>query len=60
MKLFIKILKIAGLCIVVILVIVSVAIYFSGPQLPENIDGTIDGVLRSDLPEFLKGETGYV
>jgi len=60
MKLFLKILKIMGVFIAAILVIVSAAIYFSGPQLPGDIDKTIDGVLQSDLPEFLKGETGYV
>jgi pimeloyl-ACP methyl ester carboxylesterase len=60
MKFFMKILKIAGVFIVAILVFVSAAIYFSGPQMPEDIDGTISGVLRSDLPEFLKGKTGYV
>lgn len=49
-----------GVFIAAILVIVSAAIYFSGPQLPGDIDKTIDGVLQSDLPEFLKGETGYV
>ncbi len=60
MKLFLKILKIAGVFIVAILLIVSAAIYFSGPKLPDDIDGTIDGVLHSELPEFLTGETGLV
>jgi pimeloyl-ACP methyl ester carboxylesterase len=60
MRLFLKILKIVGVFIVAILVIVSTAIYFSDPQLPEDIERTIDGVLQNDLPEFLKGETGYV
>lgn len=60
MKLFLKVLKIVGVFIAALLIIVSVAIYFSGPQLPEDIDKTIDDVLQSDLPEFLKGKTGYV
>jgi pimeloyl-ACP methyl ester carboxylesterase len=60
MRLFLKILKIVGILIVALLIIVSAAIYFSGPQLPEDIDKTIDDVQQSDLPEFLKGETGYV
>ena len=60
MKLFLKILKIGGVFIVAVLVIVSTALYFSGPQLPDSIDETIDGVLQSDLPEFLKGNTGYI
>jgi pimeloyl-ACP methyl ester carboxylesterase len=53
-------LKLAGLSIVALLVSVSAALYVSGPRLPEEVDGIIDGVLQSDLPELLKGETGYV
>ncbi len=60
MSLFLKILKIAGVFIVVILAIVSAVIYFSGPQLPGDLDETIDNVLQSDLPEFVKGRSGYV
>jgi pimeloyl-ACP methyl ester carboxylesterase len=58
--LLLKILKVFGVLIIALLVIVGAAIYFSGPRLPENIDRTIDHVLQSDLPEFLKGKTGYV
>jgi pimeloyl-ACP methyl ester carboxylesterase len=48
--------------LVSLLVVVSTAIYlyFYGPKLPEDIDRTIDGIFQSDLPEFLKGETGYI
>lgn len=60
MKLLLIILGIVGVFIVAITAIVGAAIYFSGPRLPDDIDGTIDGVLQSDLPELLKGETGYV
>jgi pimeloyl-ACP methyl ester carboxylesterase len=60
MRLIKKTLKITGLLIVVMLLSVSAALYFSGPRLPEEIDALIDGVVQSDLPEFLKGETGYV
>jgi pimeloyl-ACP methyl ester carboxylesterase len=60
MKLLLKTLGIVGVFIVVITAIVGAAIYFSGPRLPEDIDGMIDGVLQSDLPELLKGQTGYV
>jgi pimeloyl-ACP methyl ester carboxylesterase len=60
MRLLKKILKLAGLLLAATLVFVSAALYFSGPRLPEAVDGIIDGVLQSDLPELLKGETGYV
>jgi pimeloyl-ACP methyl ester carboxylesterase len=38
----------------------AVYLYFSGPKLPEDMDKTIDGVFQSDLPELLKGESGYI
>ncbi|MBT8341139.1 MAG: alpha/beta hydrolase [Desulfatitalea sp.] len=52
--------KIVGISTIAFLTIVSAMISFSGPQLPEDSDRTIGGVLKSDLPEFLKGKTGYV
>jgi pimeloyl-ACP methyl ester carboxylesterase len=60
MGLLLKTLKFGGIVLVAFLTIVGAAIYLSGPQLPEDLDGTIDSVLLSDLPEFLKGETGCV
>ncbi|MEJ2640143.1 MAG: alpha/beta hydrolase [Desulfosarcinaceae bacterium] len=60
MGILLKILEIGGIAFVAILASVSAAIYFSGPRLPEDIDETLDRVLLLDLPEFLKGETGYV
>lgn len=60
MEILLNTLKIGGIALVAILAIISAAIYFSGPRLPEDIDETIDDVLLSDLPEFLKGETGYL
>lgn len=60
MKPLLKTLKIAGAVLVALLVLMSVALYFSGPRLPVTIDQTIDAVARSELPEFLKGKTGYV
>ena len=51
---------IVGVLLVAVLVIVTAAIYLSGPKLPEGTEATIDSVLHSELPEFLKGETGYV
>jgi pimeloyl-ACP methyl ester carboxylesterase len=60
MRLFKKILKIAGVLVAAMLVLASAALYFSGPRLSEEIEGIIDAALQSDLPELLKGETGYV
>jgi pimeloyl-ACP methyl ester carboxylesterase len=60
MKKFLSILKIIGVLFVILLIMVSVAIYFSGPHLPEDVGQQIDAALQSELPEFLKGETGYV
>jgi hypothetical protein len=58
--LLLSMLKIAGVLIIAILVIVSAVIFLTGPKLPEDVDRTIDSVLRSELPELLIGKTGYV
>ena len=34
--------------------------FLAVPELPENSDDKIVTVLSSDVPEFIKGETGYV
>lgn len=60
MRLFLKIVKVGGVLAVALLAAFGAAVYFSGPQLPEDIDRTLDRVMQSDLPEFLKGETGTV
>lgn len=43
-----------------LLIITIIALYFSGPQLPGDIEEKIEEVLKSDLPELVKGKTGYV
>ncbi len=54
------ILKVAAVLVLTVLLLLTAVVYFSGPRLPEDVDKTIDRVLRSELPEFIKGETGYV
>lgn len=60
MKFLFKFLKIVGITFVAVVVIIGTLINFSGPKLPNNIDKTIDDVMKSDLPELLHGNTGYV
>ncbi|MBD3225517.1 MAG: alpha/beta fold hydrolase [Caldithrix sp.] len=60
MKLIFKILKFLALFIATLVIIGGAVLYFSGPQLPKNSDETIDNVLQTDLPELIKGKTGYV
>ena len=60
MKVLLKVLKITGIFIVAVVFIAGALIYFSGPKLPDDIDKRIDEIIKSDLPELLKGKTGYV
>lgn len=55
-----RFLKIAGVVVVAVVVTAAGIITFSGPPLPEGAEETIDAVVASDLPELLRGETGYV
>jgi pimeloyl-ACP methyl ester carboxylesterase len=59
MKLFKKILKIFGIIFLIIITILIIIIYFTGPSLPENTDEIIDKVIKSELPVIVKGKTGY-
>ncbi len=60
MKLLLKILKIVGIVFVSVALIAGAFIYFTGPKLPDDIDKTIDDIIKTDLPELLQGNTGYV
>lgn len=42
-----------------ILAVASVYIYFSGPELPPDTEEIIEQVMESELPELIKGKTGY-
>lgn len=46
-----------GICLQIGL---TVLIFFTGPSLPEDTDAIIEKVLDSEIPEFVKGESGYV
>ena len=54
-----KIILISGAAIVLIIIAVSIYIFTSGPELPPETDVIIEQVLKSELPEFIKGDTGY-
>ena len=43
----------------ILLSMLSIYIFISGPSLPENTDDIIEEVLANPLPELLNGETGY-
>jgi pimeloyl-ACP methyl ester carboxylesterase len=60
MKLLLKFLKIIGIVFIAVVFIAGAIIYFTGPKLPNDIDKIIDETIKSDLPELLKGKTGYV
>ncbi len=54
------ILKIIGITLAVLLVAVAYIVFLTGPKLPREAQPVIDEVLHSALPDFVKGQTGYV
>lgn len=59
-KLFFKLLKICGIALLILLIGLIVLIFFSGPKLPTNTDTIIENVINFELPEFVKGKSGFV
>jgi len=59
-KLLIKLLKIFGITLLILLTGFIILIFFTGPKLPDNTDTIIDNVINTKLPEFVKGKSGYV
>ncbi len=55
-----KILKFIGIGILMLLVGVITYVFLSTPKLPENSNAIIEDVINSELPEFVKGQAGYV
>jgi hypothetical protein len=55
-----KIIKLLGVGILLLLISSTIYVLLSVPKLPYNCDVKIDGVLNSELPEIIKGETGYI
>lgn len=54
-----KIILISGAAIVLVIIAASIYIFTSGPELPPDIDAVIEQVLKSELPELIKGKTGF-
>ena len=59
-KLLIKLLKILGITLLILLIVLIVFIFFTGPKLPSDTDTIIENVINTELPEFVKGNSGYV
>ncbi len=55
-----KILKIIGFVILTLLIGVLSYIYLSVPKLPNNSEVIIEDILNSEVPELIKGKTGYI
>ena len=53
-------LKILGIGIAVLFISLLAYVFLSTPELPKNADSIISEVLNSEIPEFVKGEAGYV
>jgi len=55
-----RLLKICGIALLFLLIGLIVFIFFTGPKLPANTDTIIENVINTELPEFVKGKSGYV
>lgn len=55
-----KIFKVLAFSVMVFILCVIVYIYVSTPRLPENTDQVLEEVLKSELPDLVRGETGFV
>ncbi len=53
-------LKIFGITLLILLTGIIILIFFTGPKLPSNTDTIIESVINTELPEFVKGNSGYV
>jgi pimeloyl-ACP methyl ester carboxylesterase len=54
----IKVLKILGIVIAILISGLSIYIYSSGPELPADTNKIIDMAVGSELPKLIRGETG--
>ena len=59
-KILFRLLKIGGTALLVLLIGIIIFVFFTGPKLPANTDKIIDNVINSELPELVKGQSGYV
>ena len=59
-KLLFRLLKICGIALLILLIGLIVVIFFTGPKLPANTDTIIENVINTELPELVKGKSGYV
>lgn len=48
-------LKILGIVLLIVIIGSVGLVYLTGPKLPTRADAIIDDVLRSDVPELVKG-----
>ena len=54
-----KILLIIGVLVIIVILGLTIFVVTSGPELPPETDVVIEQVIKSELPELIKGETGY-
>ena len=55
-----RLLAIIGIVLFSLLIGLTILIFFTGPSLPEDTDAIIERVLNSEIPEVVKGKSGYV
>jgi len=55
-----KIIKVVAIITVLINVGLFMFLFLAGPKLPDNTDFVIEEVINSELPEYVKGKSGYI
>lgn len=59
-KLLSKLLKVFGIILLTLLTGLVIFIFFTGPKLPDNTDSIIENAMNSEVPNLIKGKSGYV
>ncbi len=57
---FIKLVKVIVAIMLVLLIIATIWVFFTGPELPKNTNADIERVMIAELPELVTGETNFV
>jgi len=49
-----------GIALMIVIVVVAYIVFMTGPTIPDHAKIAIDSIVDAEVPEFVKGDTGYV
>jgi len=55
-----KILKVTGIVFIILLISLSAFVYFTVPKLTNETEAVIESVLKSKIPDFIKGDSSHI